>query len=131
MLHITGEDDLPMDSFYKYHHNLMESLERVTFSLRVLDDHMIYLSILAILLLCYFVMIPFMHWLIALQSVRFLSYLFSSLFVLIVVLFINIWMQQGDLFFMTIGRITFHCLSLFGLFVFIYSTVKNIVKYKN
>lgn len=131
MIFIKGKAGFNVGLFYKYHLGIFESIKRFSFSLKVVDDHIIYLCVLALLFVFYFMITPLMNWLITLQSVRFLSYFVCSLFMIIILLLLPIGLESSQTIFQHVGKITLHCLSAFGFALLGITLIQNIRKYKN
>lgn len=89
-------------------------------------DSNVYYVLVFLLILCIYVLIhPVITWFIHLQSTRFLSYLFTS-FVVIIFGFIMYWYLN-----IHVGAISTHlfklalqCLTVFGITLFIYNSLK-------
>lgn len=85
-----------------------------TFSIGLIDQYVIYIGILVMMVIIYLFIRPFMTWFVTLQSIRLLSYLFSSLMVLLLIFFLKQTFHELNNLLFNLLQITLHCLALFG-----------------
>lgn len=96
--------------------SIIESFKTfLTFSIGLVDHYVIYIAIFTIMFIIYLLIRPFMTWFVTLQSVRLLSYLFSSLMVLLFMFLLKQSFHELNDLLINLSQITLHCLALFGL----------------
>lgn len=98
------------------------------FSFGLIDEYVFYLLILFIMMICYVVVRPFISWFVTLQSIRLLSYIFSSLFVLLLIFIVKLSIYELDNFLVNLIKVTLHCLAIFGFGLGIFHGVQKLFK---
>lgn len=97
-------------------------------SLNIIEDYVFYIIISIAILLSYLVVKPFVNWFIILQSVQLLSYLMSSLIIMILLLLIMFQFDGMDQSIINILKVGFHCLAIFGVLLLLYRLYQRVIK---
>ena len=92
-------------------------------------EHHIYFIIFLILMgLVYFMITPFIKWLMSMQSSKLLCYIVSSLLFLIMLFILTMMSKSLGHSLEYFLKITLQCLSIFGVFLFIQSIIGRFLK---
>lgn len=95
------------------------------------EKHVYFIMFFVCLLLIYLMIQPIMSWIIALQTPKLLSYLFSSLFVVIAFFLMILFVEVIDLTYMKIlgtFKIVLQALAAFGLCLILFYTMQRLLK---
>ena len=95
------------------------------------EKHVYFIMFFVCLLLIYLTIQPIMSWIIALQTPKLLSYLFSSLFVVIAFFLLILFVEVIDLTYMKIlgtFKIVLQALAAFGLCLILFYTMQRLLK---
>src|SRR5699024_8923441 len=91
------------------------------FSFKLLEKYVYYLLVFGALYLSYIIIVPLITWLVTLQSIRLLSYLVSSLIVVVFILFGLYFIEDLNGIVYNLLEITFQCFIFFCiLFLILY-----------
>lgn len=93
-------------------------LESITFA--SLGDYIYYAIMIMALFVGYLFFRPITRWLISLKSVRLLSYLLNSLFILFIMIFMIILIDELNHSLLHLFRIFLQCLAVFGIVLIVY-----------
>lgn len=95
-------------------------------SLKIVDDYVFYIVFSIAILLSYLFIKPFIMWFVTLESVHLLSYLMSSLMIIILFLFMMIYIDNIQDLFLGMFKITLECLAVFGILLLLYRGYQRI-----
>mgnify|MGYP001249943707 CR=1 FL=1 len=96
--------------------------------LGVKEEHIYFFILLFLLGLLYFVLNPFVHWLISLQSPKLLSYMMSSFLFLILIFTAAITNERLGLSLHLVLKISLQCFSVLGIFLLGHSIFTRFIK---
>lgn len=97
-------------------------------SLKIIEDYVFYIIIFIAILLSFVVVRPFITWLITLESVQLLSYLVSSLIIMLIVVLLKSYINDFQEVFLNLLKITLQCLAAFGILLIVYGSYQRIIK---
>lgn len=100
------------------------------FSFQLLEKYVYYIIVVGAICVIYIVISPLIRWLVSLYSIRLLSYIVSSLFIVTLIL-IGVYVRddlEGTFF--SILELTLQCLSFFGMVLLVSHLFKHVM-YKN
>lgn len=93
-------------------------------SLGFIEDYIYYILIFLVFFLGYLFARPITSWLVSLKSVRLLSYLVNSLFVLMILLFLIFTVDELNHLLNHIFKIYLQCLAGFGVILILLKTYR-------
>jgi len=97
------------------------------FSFQLLEKYVYYIIVMSAICVIYIVISPFIRWLVSLYSIRLLSYIVSSLFIVTMIL-VGVYVRDdlgGTLF--SILELTLQCLSFFGIVLLVSHIFKHVM----
>src|SRR5690625_883472 len=115
---------------YMYHIGLVDSIKLLRFSLKLVDGYVFYLLIFSIMIISYLFIRPLITWFVTLQSIRLLSYLFSSLSVLLLIFIVTFSIEELNHLLINLFKVTLHCLAIFGCGLAIIHVFQRIINRK-
>jgi len=98
------------------------------FSIGLVDEFVFYIVIFSLVFICYLIIRPFITWFVTLKSIRLLSYIFSSLLILLVILIAKLSIDELNDLLVSLVKISLHCLALFGFSLVIFNVFQRIMK---
>lgn len=100
------------------------------FSFQLLEKYVYYIIVVGAICVIYIVISPLIRWLVSLYSIRLLSYIVSSLFIVTLIL-IGVYVRDDlEGAFFSILELTLQCLSFFGMVLLVSHLFKHVM-YKN
>ncbi|MFD1849211.1 hypothetical protein [Oceanobacillus bengalensis] len=92
------------------------------------ENHVYLIFIIIGVLVCYFIIQPFIEWFVVLQSAKLLSYIVSSLFVILIFFTITIFVPTMSQPFFTILDMLLKVIAIFGVLLGLYGGIRYLIR---
>lgn len=100
-------------------------------SLGLKDEYILFILIFVGIIISYLLVQPFIIWFVSIQSTRLLSYIISSLFVIVSFFIIMLFIDKLDDSTFSSLKIALQCIAFFGIALIIYYSFQRLMKKAN
>jgi len=116
-------------ALYIYKIGLFKSMNTfLKFSIGLVEDYVFYIMLFLVILINYLFVKPFITWFVTFRSIRLLSYIFSSLIVILLLFIIMLSVDELNNLIVNLIEIALHCLAFFGIGLVVYQGFQKIIK---